>query len=126
MTGRVLRLGDRDWAPSESSLRILEGSRLEGPDLAFGQGWSNAERSSRDVTREVLAQAEREAPPPATALEIEAGSAEEALVALAGGAVPQPLELGDAQAAIDRRDPKVAAIILVTRRRLGTPEPPRS
>ena len=31
----------------ESTLRVLEGPRLEGPDLSFGQGWSNAERSSR-------------------------------------------------------------------------------
>jgi hypothetical protein len=128
MTDRKIELGDREWIPHESSLRILEGPRLEGPDLSFGQGWSNAERSAREVTRELLAEAERDAPPPATAIAVEGGSVEEALATLAGGAEPRPLELAAAQEAIDRRDPRIAAVILVTRPRPepGPPERRRS
>ena len=46
MAGRPIELGDHEWLPGESTLRVLEGPRLEGPDLNIGQGWSNAERSS--------------------------------------------------------------------------------
>jgi hypothetical protein len=54
--GRVpLRLGDREWPPEHSSLRILEGARLPPADLAHGQGWKRAESAGRDVTRELLA-----------------------------------------------------------------------
>lgn len=117
MLGRVVELGEQEWVPRESSLTVLEGPRLEGPDLSFGQGWSNAERSGREVTKEVLATAERDAPPPPVAVAIEADSVEAAVAALAGGGETRPIELAAAQAAIDRRDPEVAAVILVTRRR---------
>jgi hypothetical protein len=116
MADRTIELGDHEWVPHESSLKILEGPRLEGPDLAVGQGWSNAERSARDVTREVLAEAERNAPPPPQAVAIEADSVEEAVSALAAGREPHPIGLAAAQEAIDRRDPRVAAVIIVTRR----------
>ena len=105
---------------------MLEGRRLEGPDLSFGQGWSNAERSARDATADVLADAEREAPPLPDAVAIEADSVESAIEALAGGAQPRPLELAAAQAAIDRRNPEVAAVIIVTRPRSEPPAPSRS
>lgn len=52
--GAVLRLGDRDWEPSKSSLRVLEGERLHPADLAHGQGWNHASRDGRDVARELL------------------------------------------------------------------------
>jgi hypothetical protein len=125
MTDRAIELGDREWIPRKSSLKVLEGPRLEPPDLSFGQGWSNAERSARDVTGEVLADAERDAPPPPTAVAIDGDSVEEALAAIAGAAKPRPIELAAAQAAIDRRDPQVAAVILVTRPR-PAPERRRS
>jgi len=53
--GRALELGDRRWERRGSTLRILHGPALEGVDLAYGQGWNNAERSARDVTDEMLA-----------------------------------------------------------------------
>ncbi len=114
---RTIELGDREWVPRESSLRVLEGPRLEGPDLSFGQGWSNAERSARDATADVLAAAEREAPPLPSAVAIEADSVETAIEALARGVQPRPVELAAAQAAIERRNPEVAAVIIVTRPR---------
>ena len=51
---RRIEMGDREWVPRDSQLRILEGPRMETTDLAFGQGWSNAERASENVTRELL------------------------------------------------------------------------
>jgi hypothetical protein len=122
MADRTIELGDQEWRPSESSLRILEGPRLEGPDLSFGQGWSNAERSSSEVTREVLAAAEREAPPPPTAVAIEGETVEDAIAALGTGLEARPLDLAAAREAIDRRDPALAAVILVTRPRRASPE----
>jgi hypothetical protein len=126
MAGRTIELGDQEWIPRDSSLRVLDGPRLEGPDLSFGQGWSNAERSARDATAEALAAAEREAPPMPEAAAIEADSLESAIEALAGGAEPRRLELAAAQAAIYHRTPEVAAVILVTRPRPEPPEPSRS
>jgi hypothetical protein len=125
LAGRPVHLGDREWLPRESSLRVIEGPRLEGPDLAFGQGWSNAERGGRDVTREVLTEAEREAPPPPVAMAIEAEDAEQGLAALAAGAQPRELGLAEAAGAVASRDPRLAALILVTR---PSPDPrePRS
>src|SRR6266496_2553235 len=55
--GRMIRLGDRQWEPRESELRILDGAELSHQDLAYGQAWANAERSGRDVARELLADA---------------------------------------------------------------------
>jgi hypothetical protein len=52
--GRPVELGEREWDPRESSLQILEGPELAPPDLAMGRGWHNAERSSRNVTAELL------------------------------------------------------------------------
>ena len=51
---RTIAMGDREWRPSESSLRILEGPQMDPQDLAFGQGWSNAQRASDEVTRDLL------------------------------------------------------------------------
>jgi hypothetical protein len=52
--GGPVLLADRRWERRDSQMRILEGPRLEGVDLAHSRGWSNAERSARDVTAEVL------------------------------------------------------------------------
>src|SRR3954452_1227687 len=80
----TIELGDHEWVPRESSLTILEGPRLEGPDLAMGQGWSNALRSADDATRRVLAEAEREAPPAPVAVAVDGETVAAAAAALAG------------------------------------------
>jgi hypothetical protein len=59
--GRELRMGDRDWLPAECRLTILEGPELSGPDLAFGRGWDRAQRTGRNVTRELVTGAARSA-----------------------------------------------------------------
>jgi hypothetical protein len=60
-TGRPVELGDLEWDPGASTLRILEGPALEPPDLAMGKGWHNAERSAKDVTALALSRAARQA-----------------------------------------------------------------
>jgi hypothetical protein len=51
---RRIDLGDQVWRPGDSKLTVLEGPALEGPDLAFGQGWQNAQKRSANVTDAAL------------------------------------------------------------------------
>jgi hypothetical protein len=115
LAGRTFELGEQEWEPRESQLKILEGKALDGPDLAFGQGWSNALRSSEDVTRRVLESAEIEAPLP-TVVAVEADSVDAAVEALASGPGPRPIQWTEARERIEGRDPMIAAVILVVRR----------
>jgi hypothetical protein len=107
---RRITMGDREWIPRDSELKILEGPHMETTDLAFGQGWSNAERASEDVTRALL----ESAPPPARpdAFLIETDDPE-ALIAEVVGFRGRPLHWAEAREKIDGRDPKVAAVIVV-------------
>jgi hypothetical protein len=114
IAGAPLEAGEREWDPRESRLTILEGPRMEGPDLSFGQGWANAQRASEDVTRRLLEAAEAGAPTLAAGT-IVAASLEAALQAVRGGQDPLPVRWADAAARIDGRDPEVTAVILVLR-----------
>jgi hypothetical protein len=114
LANRKIEMGDREWVPEESSLRILEGPHMEPPDLSFGQGWANAERKSDEVTRELLAAAPRPTAP--DAFLIEAESPDRLVAELLGGHGARPIEWREAQAGLDGRDPEVAAVILVTRK----------
>jgi hypothetical protein len=120
IAGQIFEFGEQEWEPRESRLMVLEGKTLEGPDLAFGQGWSNALRSAKDVTRQLVESAEIQAPL-APVVSIEGDSIE---AAMAMGAGPVALEWSEARARIDRRDPAVAAVILVLRP--SGPEPSQS
>jgi hypothetical protein len=123
VAGQILEFGEQEWEPRESKLTILEGKALESPDLAFGQGWSNALRSAEDVTRRTL-EAEETRAPLAPVVSIEGSSAEAALDAIAPGSSPAALEWSEARARIDGRDPSIAAVILVLRP--SGPEPSQS
>jgi hypothetical protein len=112
LAGHPIRLGDRDWEPRKSTLRILEGPHLDTPDLSFGQGWSNAERVSEDVTKRELAAAPRPHMPDAFVVEAELPEATVAEMLSGQDAIPVPL--GQARARLDGRAPQVAAVILVT------------
>jgi hypothetical protein len=59
--GRPVSLGDREWDPGDCDLRVIEGPELSPEDLAFGRGWGAAERSGRDVARELVGGASRKA-----------------------------------------------------------------
>jgi hypothetical protein len=111
IAGQIFEFGEQEWEPRESKLTILEGKTLESPDLAFGQGWSNAQRSAEDVTWQLVASAEIRAPL-APVVAVEGDSIE---TAMASGGSPVALEWPEARARIDGRDPAVAAVILVLR-----------
>lgn len=114
LTSRPVELGESTWDPADSSLRILEGRHLDPPDLSFGQGWSNAERASEDVTRRVLATTELPSLPDAFVVEAEVPEA--TVAEMLAGQRAQPVPLGDVERKVDGRDPDVAAVILVLKR----------
>jgi hypothetical protein len=111
---RVIEMGDREWEPSESTLTILEGPRMETTDLSFGQGWSNAERASENVTRGLLASV----PPPSLpdAFVVETESPESVTADLVAGHDGRAIHWDEARQKVDGRDPEIAAVILVVRR----------
>jgi hypothetical protein len=113
----TIRLGDRDWEPTECSLQILEGPELAGPDLAFGRGWNRAQGSGRTVTRELVVGAARDAAVVAVHAETAAGRERivEALGKLGVTAVDRARESSGAH-----RDP-MAMILAVE-----TADPPRA
>jgi hypothetical protein len=112
--GHRIEMGERDWDPRESSLTVLEGPQMESPDLAFGQGWANAERSSENVTRRVL----DEAPAPSVpdAFVIEADLPEATVAEMLQGQQARPVSWNEARGRLDGRDSGVAAVILVVKR----------
>jgi hypothetical protein len=118
IAGQTFEFGEQEWEPRESKLTILEGKAMDGPDLAFGQGWSNALRSAKDVTRQMMEAAEVHAPLPPI-VEVEADSVDAAAAEIASGGGLNPVEWAAARGRIDGRDPEVAAVILVVKR----PEP---
>ncbi len=120
---QTFEFGEQEWEPRESKLTILEGKPLEGPDLAFGQGWSNALRSAEDVTRQKTEAAEIRAPLP-TIVAVEADSVEAAAAEISSSGQPLPIEWSAARERIDGRDPAVAAVIVVLRP--FAPEPRQS
>ncbi|MGA8746250.1 MAG: hypothetical protein WB507_10340 [Solirubrobacterales bacterium] len=114
---RKIPMGDREWEPRKSSMKILEGPQMAPQELSFGQGWSNAERVSENVTHSVLAQT----PPPSLpdAFLVEAESPEAVVAELVAGHGGRAIQWTEAQSRLDGRDPKIAAVILLVRR----PEP---
>ncbi len=123
IAGQIFEFGEQEWEPRESKLTILEGKTLKGPDLAFGQGWSNASRSAEDVTQRMV-EAEEIRAPLVPVVAVEGDSVEGATAAMASGGSRVALEWSEARARIDGRDPAVAAVILVLRP--SGPEPNRS
>lgn len=114
---RTVELGEQEWDPREHTLRVLEGPQLDTPDLAFGQGWSNAERSAVDVTERELAQTQPTGLPDAFVVETDLPEA--TVAAMLAGQPAAPVPLGDVTDALDRHDPEVAAVIVVKRRSPG-------
>jgi len=108
-----VELGEQTWLPLESTLRILEGPHLDGPDLAFGQGWANAERASENVTQRELAAAPTPELPDAFVIETDQPDA--AVGKILGGQAATPIAWSDARERIVDRDQAVAAVILVVR-----------
>ncbi len=114
LAGRRFELAEHKWEPSESTLKILEGRRLDNPDLAFGQGWSNAERTAENVTKQMLEQAVPAGAPDAFVVETELPEA--AIAEMLDGREARPVAWAEAVERTGGRDPSVAAVILVVRR----------
>lgn len=118
LSRRSIELGDRKWNPEESELKVLEGPELGNPDLNFGQGWSNAQRTAADVTARVLGavQESRGAGAGPAALVIETDSAVKTVADLAASYGARPIELESLSERIYGRDPEVAAVIVILQR----------
>ncbi len=119
LSGRPIILGDRRWTrDDETSLRVLEGPELSVQDLAFSQGWANAQRASTDVTATVLETATegRRAQRGPAAIVIKADSALQAVADLVSGQDTEKVSLDEVRDRIDSGDPKLAAVILVVER----------
>jgi hypothetical protein len=114
LENRVIEMGEREWLPEESSLKILDGPRMDTPDLSYGQGWSNAERKSEDVTRRVLEDAP--APKFPDAFLVETDSPESVTADVVAGHGGRAIAWNEAKVRLDGRDSEVAAVILVTRK----------
>jgi hypothetical protein len=109
-----IEMGDREWIPRDSHLKILEGPQMETTDLSFGQGWANAERGSKNVTHEILAAAPPARMPDAFVVETETP---EALIAeVVSDHDGRPIHWAQARQKLDGRDPEVAAVILVLKK----------
>jgi hypothetical protein len=119
LSDRPILLGDRKWTRGdEGRLRILEGPELSIQDLAFSQGWANAERSSIDVTVTVLEAAtegRRASRGPATIV-IRSDSPVQTLTDIVSGHDTESVSIEQARDRIDSRDPAVAAVILLVQR----------
>jgi hypothetical protein len=119
LSDRPILLGDRKWTRGdEGRLRILEGPELSIQDLAFSQGWANAERSSTDVTMTVLegaTEGRRASRGPATIV-IRSDSPVQTLADIVSGHDTESVSIEQARDRIDSRDPAVAAVILVVQR----------
>jgi hypothetical protein len=118
LAGRPVLLGDRKWTRDDAELRILEGPELSIQDLAFSQGWANAQRSAADVTPAVLGdatEAARASRGPATIV-IHSDSAVQTLADIVSGHDTESVPIEEVRERIDGRDPAVAAVILVVQR----------
>jgi hypothetical protein len=118
LSGRAVLLGDRKWTRDESELKILEGPQLSNQDLAFSQGWSNAQRNAADVTTQVLegATEEQRAARGPAAIVIHTDSPVGTLTDIVAGHDTEKVPIEEARERIDGRDPSVAAVILVVQR----------
>jgi hypothetical protein len=118
LSGRPVQLGDRKWDRDEAELRVLEGPELSNPELAFGQGWANAERASADVTDRVLgaAQEARGRSSGPAAMVIETDSAVRTVAELASSYGARSVDLETVVEQIGCPDPEIAAVVLVVQR----------
>lgn len=118
LSGRAVLLGDRKWTRDDGELKILEGPELSVQDMAFSQGWANAQRSSADVTATVLGGAteEQQAKRGPATIVLHTDSAVQTLADIVSGHDTESVPIEEARERIDSRDPAVAAVILVVQR----------
>jgi len=112
-----MELGDHEWDPGESELRVLEGPELAPSQLALGRGWGNAERSAVDVTAQVIRQAAAEAL--LVAVLAETADGRDTAVRLLGQAGIRTADWAELRTRIDAAEiPQVVALLVVERANL--------
>lgn len=86
-----IEFGERKWSPHQATLTVLRGPRIPFGQLTMGRGWRTAQRSSEEVTEELLAEVRvgpsgvQSAAPGESAAGAAAGS-----VSQVGGSLTQP------------------------------------
>jgi len=115
--GGLLELGDHEWDPAESELRVLEGPELAQSQLALGRGWGNAERSAVDVTEQVIREAAAKAL--LVAVLAETADGRDTAVRLLGQAGIRTADWAELRTRIDAAEiPQVVALLVVERTNL--------
>jgi hypothetical protein len=90
VAGRLVHLGERRWTPHKTKLTIYEADRLGPEEIGLGRGWGNVTRKGRDVSGQLLEEAQLAAPAAVDRLKHELleragdGLSWEEVVALAG------------------------------------------
>ena len=115
VAGLSFEFAQQGWQPRECRLTILEGPRLSS-EPAAEDGWDSALRTADDVTRPMLEAAE-DSLPAQMAVEVDADSVEAAVQELGSGRAPRQICWARALERIGNRDPDLAAVILVVKRR---------
>ena len=72
---RPIEMGDREWEPRESSLKILEGPEMEAPTSPSARAGRTPSAAPEDVTRELLAEAPAPSVPDAFVVETDSPEA---------------------------------------------------
>ncbi len=65
LLGRTIEFEERRWSPEKARLTVYEAPWLSTDQMGLGRGWANVTRQGREVTNELLAQAESAAATPA-------------------------------------------------------------
>jgi hypothetical protein len=126
LRGAPIELGDKEWLPRDCKLIILEGPELADTDLSMGRGWSNAEKSSANVTRRLIGEATAPAAARAVAVLAESSSGEAAIAGMLSELEIESTPWSELRGRIlgspDKRDgPGYAAVLA-----FETPAPPGS
>ncbi len=85
-SGTVIEYDQRRWAPERARLTIYEGPELRSDEIGMGRGWSTVNKTSREVTETVLAEAQRGAG---------AGAAVQTFTAILEAAAVTPMTLSE-------------------------------
>jgi hypothetical protein len=61
LAGEVFEYAGREWDGRRAHVTVLEGPQLASHELLLGRGWSNAQKSGTDVTRQLLEHSQSDA-----------------------------------------------------------------
>jgi hypothetical protein len=79
--GGSVMIEGKKWDLRDAEVTILQGPALEPEELAYGHGWSAAQKRATDVSGELL----KRTPPPAAPVAALGGAAQRSVVVMHGG-----------------------------------------